>query len=169
MEYWELPDEELLQQCDWTAGRTGGPGGQARNKTHSAIKITHRPTGITAIADESRLQGENRAHALLRLRHTLALQLRRPVDPASFTPPPEVAAQRGRDGKLRVNPENPRYLPILAAVLDLLDATRGQVSPAAAALGITTTNFINLLYRDPKLWTVAQEMRRKYGLPVLKP
>jgi hypothetical protein len=168
MEYWELSDEELLKQCDWKAGRTSGPGGQARNKTHSAIDITHRPTGVTAFARESRLQGENRALALKRLRYALALTLRRPVDLEHYTPPAEVAQQINRDGKLKVATENPRYLAILATLLDLLEAAQGHAAPAAAALGITTTNFINLLHRDPKLWVAAQEMRKRFGLGALK-
>ncbi|HOF88122.1 MAG TPA: peptide chain release factor-like protein [Armatimonadota bacterium] len=168
MEYWQLSDDELLKQCDWKAGRTGGPGGQARNKTHSAIDIVHRPTGIGAFARESRLQGENRALALKRLRYALALHLRRPVDLAHFTPPAAVAAQINRDGKLKVSPENPRYLDVLATLLDLLEAAGGHVAPAAAALGITTTNFINLLHRDPKLWTAALALRARCGLGPLK-
>ncbi len=169
MEYWELSDEELLKQCDWKAGRTSGPGGQARNKTHSAIDIVHRPTGIIAFARESRLQGENRALALQRLRYALAVQLRRPVELEHFVIPPAVAQQINRAGKLKVSPENPRYLSILATALDLLEAAQGHVAAAAAALGITTTNFVNLLHRDPKLWVAAQEMRKKFGLSPLKP
>jgi hypothetical protein len=169
MEYWELSDEELLKQCDWYAGRASGPGGQKRNKTHSAIRLTHRPTGITVIANESRLQGENRTLAMQRLRHALALAVRREVDPETFVSPDEVIAQRGKGGKLAVNPENPRYLPIIAAMLDLLVFFRGQVSPAADRLGISTTNFINLLHRDPKLWATAQDLRKRYNLPPLKP
>lgn len=166
--YWQLSDDELVAQCDWQATRASGPGGQKRNKTHSAIRLHHRPTGIAVIANESRLQGENRALALTRLRHALALAVRREVDPETFVPPPEVQEQIGRAGKLAVNPSNPRYLAIIAAMLDLLVACRGQVSSAAHPLGITTSNFIHLLHDDPKLWTVAQELRKRYGLPPLK-
>ncbi|OPZ82112.1 MAG: putative deoxyribonuclease YjjV [bacterium ADurb.Bin429] len=97
-----------------------------------------------------------------------ALQLRRPVDLEHFTPSPEVAAQINRDGKLRVSPENPRYLEVLATLLDLLEAAEGHVAAAATALGITTTNFINLLHRDPKLWTAALALRKRFGLGPLK-
>ena len=43
----------------------GGPGGQHVNKTESAIRITHLPTGITAISQESRDQRTNREKAYL--------------------------------------------------------------------------------------------------------
>ena len=168
MEYWELSDEALLAQCDWYAGRASGPGGQKRNKTSSAIRLTHKPTGISVVANESRLQGENRAHAMARLRHTLVMTIRREVDPETFTLPEEVAAQRTK-GKIAVNPDNPRYLPIVAAVLDLLQFYRGQVSPVAERFGTSTTNIINLFHRDPRLWATAQALRHRYNLPPLKP
>ena len=169
MESWELSDEELLSQCDWYTYKSSGPGGQKRNKTSSAIRLNHRPTGISVIANESRLQGENRALAMSRLRHALVLQVRREVDPETFTVPEEITAQLGKGGRLAVNPENPRYLAVIACILDLLFFYRGQVSPAADRLGLSTTNVINLLHRDPKLWTAAQAMRRRYNLPPLKP
>jgi hypothetical protein len=170
MRYWDLTDEELLKQCEWHAGRASGPGGQKRNKTHSAIDILHRPTGISTIANEHRMQGENRKLALERLRLALVLAERDEIDPETFVIPPEVTEQLvGKGGKLAVNGENPRYLRIIATMLDLLLYFKGQVAPAAHRLGITTTNFINLLHREPKLWTIAQEMRKRNGLPPLKP
>ena len=168
MEYWELPDEALLAQCDWYASRASGPGGQKRNKTSSAIRLHHRPTDITVIANESRLQGENRRHALARLRHALALSIRREVELSSFTVPEAAHLQKTRDGRLAVNPDNPRYLPIIALVLDLLQACRGQVSAVADLLGVSTSNIIHLLHNDPKLWAAAQAMRKRFGLPALK-
>jgi len=168
MEYWELSDEQLLKQCDWYAGRASGPGGQKRNKTHSAIMLTHVPTGITCIANEHRLQGENRKLAMERLRLALALAIRREIDLETFTVPEAVKQQLNRDGKLGVNESNALYLPIIATMLDLLQVYRGQVSKAADLLGITTTNFINVLHRNPKLWTAAQEMRKRFNMPPLK-
>lgn len=168
-EYWELSDEELLKQCDWYAGRASGPGGQKRNKTHSAIMLTHTPTGITCIANEHRMQGENRALAMKRLRLQLVLAVRREVDLETFAIPDAVKTQINRDGKLGVNEDNPLYLQIIATMLDLLVVYRGQVGKAADRLGISTTNFINLLHRNPKLWTTAQELRKRYNMPPLKP
>ena len=169
MEYWELSDEELLKQCDWYAGRASGPGGQKRNKTHSAIDMLHKPTGIKVIANEHRMQGENRHLALKRLRLALALANRREIDPETLEIPEELTSQINQKGKLAVNQENHRYLTIISVMLDLLAFNRGHVSKAADRLGISTTNFVNILHNDPKLWTIAQNMRKLYGLPLLKP
>ena len=47
--------------------RAGGPGGQHQNTTDSAVRATHRPTGMTVVAREMRSQHRNKALALERL------------------------------------------------------------------------------------------------------
>src|ERR1043165_1339829 len=76
-----LNDEQLLAQCEVDTYRASGPGGQKRNKTSSAVRIRHLPSGLLVIAEESRSQHENRAKALKRLRQAFALKLREPVTP----------------------------------------------------------------------------------------
>ncbi|UOQ37994.1 Peptide chain release factor 1 [Candidatus Vidania fulgoroideae] len=51
--------------------KSRGPGGQSVNKTNSAVRITHIPTGITAECQKERSQLENKRYALIILESKL--------------------------------------------------------------------------------------------------
>ena len=57
-----------------TAARAGGPGGQHVNRTASAVRAVHRPTGIAVRVTDERSQHANRKVALLRLAAILSVR-----------------------------------------------------------------------------------------------
>jgi protein subunit release factor A len=51
--------------------RGSGPGGQHRNVTESAVRLTHQPSGVVVTASENRSQHRNKETAFERLKQRL--------------------------------------------------------------------------------------------------
>ncbi len=95
-----LPLAELAAGCDVQAFHASGPGGQCVNTTDSAVRMTHRQTGLTVTSRESRSQYRNRQLCLQKLRVEFE---RRAVPPKvrHATRPSRAARARRMDEKAR--------------------------------------------------------------------
>ena len=65
-------DEKLLDQCVVQAFRASGPGGQHVQKTDSAVRLIHLPTGIRVTSQRERSQYLNKKICLEKLRKKLS-------------------------------------------------------------------------------------------------
>ncbi len=158
-----LTEPQLLTQCEVDTYRASGPGGQKRNKTSSAVRLRHLPSGLIVIAEESRSQHENKAKALQRLRHALFLKLRDLPPPDGWLSHPDFRDARNGSGRLDLGRKDPRFWPAAGVVLDVLEACQARVSEAAEALGISTGNLIDFLGVDDKVWEEANHLRARFG------
>ncbi len=106
---------QLLDECEVMPYRSSGPGGQKKNKTESAVRVRHIPTGIVRIGTESRSQSANKLRALERIRQALAERNRRPK-PRVPTAPSKASRERRRvEKRKRSETKRSRGAPIREA------------------------------------------------------
>jgi protein subunit release factor B len=90
--------EVLKKQVIIETYRSGGPGGQRKNKTETAVRLRHLPSGVTVTATESRLQSQNLRLAFERLQARL-IKLNRPKKKRIRIKVPSKAIERRLEEK----------------------------------------------------------------------
>ena len=77
--------EAALRDIRYEAVRASGPGGQHVNKTDSAVRATHLPSGLSVKVQTERSQHANKRLARALLAHKLATQANLAVPPLDET------------------------------------------------------------------------------------
>ncbi len=157
-----LPIDDLLSQCDVRHERRSGPGGQHRNKVSTAVVLTHRPTGVSAEANERRSQAENREQAVHRLRLRLAVEMR--TSTGAARPPSPVWQRRAAGGRIAVNTAHDDFPALLAEALDAVTDAEYEMAVAAEWLGVTTSQLVKFIERESAAWQHVNQARRQRGL-----
>lgn len=161
-----LSEEDLLKECRLERGRTGGPGGQHRNKTSTHVTLSHLPTGIEAQAGEQRSSEANRKRALFRLRLTLATEHRAAVPAGDCRT--DLWRSRVRRGRIACNPGHADYPAMLAIALDVIESSGGDVRRAATRLDTTPSQLVKLIKDHPPALLTLNRLREQRGLGELK-
>lgn len=104
-----LPLDRLEADCDLQAFHAGGPGGQCVNTADSAVRLTHRPSGIVVVSRESRSQFRNRRLCLQKLRAELELRARPPKPRRATSVPGRAREARLRDKRMRSQVKRARH------------------------------------------------------------
>ena len=130
-------DDDLLDECDVDTFRAGGPGGQHQNKTESAVRLTHRPSGLVVTARASRSQHMNKRTALAELRRRLEV-LARPEIPRVPTKPTRASRVRRVEAKRHLGERK---------------AARGKPGPVP---GVPTRKYNVLIEEGLAEWAKAQ-------------
>ncbi len=104
-------DRDLLAECRVDTFRAGGRGGQHQDTTDSAVRLTHRPTGLVVVARDARSQHRNRSLALERLRGRLRQQRRKEKKRIATRVPKREKRKRLENKKRRARKKRLRKPP----------------------------------------------------------
>lgn len=153
-----LSDEELMKECRFDAMRGTGPGGQKRNKTSSAARVTHLESGLSAFDDVTRSQHQNLKHALDKLRGEIAVNLL----------PGEGESAPGIPLAPVPKPNSRNYFLWLGRIFDALLATDFQMPEAAARFECSPSHLIRIVAKDEFAWQKLAEARQRRKMTPLR-
>ena len=157
--------DSLVRECEFSRTRSGGPGGQHRNKVETMVVVTHKSAGVSAQASERRSQHENKKVALERLREALAIQVRisqRPLQPS------DLWRERCRAGRISCSSKHHDFACLLAEALDFLAVFDFQTAAAANKLQCTTSQLIKFIKLSEKAFAWVNQQRKNRDLGPLK-
>ena len=145
-------DDVLLHDCEFIMQKGTGNGGQKINKTSSAVRLRHRPTGIAVAANEERSQAKNRHIALRKLRYEIALQIHTTPSGADFVllPSPSPA-------------NHARLILWTAALFDRLAVSGFDLAQTAALCGASISQLERAMRKYPQVWRAWSEAKQKNG------
>ena len=149
-----ISDDEFIRHCKLEFFKATGAGGQHRNKTFSAVRVTHEASNLYAEDCSERSQHRNRANAIHKLKMLIALKFRLPL--SDVMPRMECAMTA------------PDYPLFAALVLDILESFEYDHKKTAQLCGISSSALLKKLYRDPQLYQHFCRCREERNLPKLK-
>lgn len=179
-------ESALLAECEVGFGRSGGPGGQHRNKVQTLVRLIHTPTGIESHAGERRSQIENKQVAIRRLRLALAVHIRTPVlageigselwksrrraaaGPHAGGKSPLGRFKGGGSGFIVINPDHHDYPALLAEAMDVLAAAAWEPKPASLRLECSSSQLVKLIAHHPPALVEVNTQRAARSLKPLK-
>jgi len=146
----QMDDEELSRLCRLEFFKGSGNGGQKRNKTSSAARVTLlADPALTASDCSGRSQHDNRSQALFKLRMEIACHRRLPFQGITH---PECSVNHAG------------YPLFVAQLLDLAEACRFDHQQMAVTLGISPTAMVKKIGRDSALWQFFNKKRQENAL-----
>ncbi len=148
-------DDELLAACTMDFFKSTGKGGQKRNKTSSAVRLIHRPTGVAVTDCSERSQHRNRQAALQKLRLAIALQCR--ATPAAMPANPECGVT------------NAAFFLNMAQLIDMFYACNGNHFQVAETLGLSASKTVKILAKEPQILNAVNTIRQSHQLGPLHP
>src|SRR5437879_11801373 len=93
-------DDELLSECEVDTFRSSGPGGQHVNKTQSAVRLRHLPSGVVVTSQQECSQHRNKEICLQKLH--------KKIERLNYRPAKRIQTRISRRAKNRTLEEKSR-------------------------------------------------------------
>lgn len=103
----------LLASCNVQTFMAGGKGGQHQNKTESAVRLVHRPTGVTVVCRDERSQHLNKLRCLEILERKLAKLREKPKPRIATSVPQSKKNERRKKKKIHGQKKQLRKRPVI--------------------------------------------------------
>jgi len=155
-----LTPEDLLKQCKIAYFQASGAGGQKRNRKLSAIRLTHRTTGIAVTSSEAREPARNLARAIQKLRLELVFTVSLENINENDIP---IHLFRANTSEL-----HPDFPGSVLASYPLFHLHEGSVGRASEILGVSSAALIRFFKKDKTLLRKVQDTRKQFGHYPLK-
>ena len=147
-------DDFVKMHCTLEFFKGSGAGGQHRNKTSSAVRVTHIESGLAAEDCTERSQHRNRSNAVRKLKMLIALNIRN-IPAIELIP------------RMECSMNAPDYPLFVAQLLDIIVDCQCDHKAAALRCNISNSALVKKLARDPAVWQKFCKLREDSGLPQL--
>ena len=101
----ELLFSVTAKDCEWEYYRGSGPGGQKKQKSSTAVRCTHKPSGAVGQAQDTRSQAKNKRLAFRRMSETEKFRKWVAIEAARVT---GAEAEAKRYAERQMEPDNLR-------------------------------------------------------------
>ena len=150
-----LSDRELISLCRVESFRASGPGGQHRNTSDSAVRITLKQSRMSTYATTSRSQHKNKAEAIKKLRILIAMEMRN-ENSLTWT------------DSFKIGKNDKRYAAFISSILDVFYHSEWKIGTTSKKLKISTGKLNRVLNSNPLLLARVNHERLRIGLKVLR-
>lgn len=160
LEFLRKSDEDLLKLCRVDIFKATGRGGQKKNKTANAVRLTL--SHLTVYESKSRSKGENLKKALRKMRLAIAgddhdflkNRNRLPVTPV------EIAPYLNK-GEIRINPKNVHFPIVVGYLMNSFIRNKGSWQKVGLDFGTSTTQIRRFAEKNPDLYRLIHQLQEK--------
>ncbi len=152
-------DEELIKLSRVDIFKATGKGGQKKNKTSNAIRLTLSYISVTE--SSSRSKAENTKKAVKKLRTSIALDTTKSEHNRVFKEFPEEIIPYINSSTVRINPTNPVFPIFVGCLVDVFIKSGGRWDIIGKEFGTTTSQIRKFVEKNRFLPGVFKELKQQ--------